>query len=117
MSIDVIPALAAKALDGLWVRQAATAQNIANAAADNYVPVRVSFEGELRTAWQAAESTGDVNRVGSMVPQVTMDATIDGGAVRLDHEIATASETSARYALLVGMAGRLVEMNDMAARG
>lgn len=117
MSIDVIPALAAKALDGLWARQAATAQNVANAGAENYLPVRVSFEQELREAWHAAEDTGSAQAVTGLASRVTLDTAIGTGTVRLDHEIATASETSARYALLAGMLGRLGELNDMAVKG
>lgn len=117
MSIDVIPALAAKALDGLWTRQAATAQNVANAGAENYLPVRVSFEQELREAWHTAEDTGNAQAVTGLAPRMMEDAAIGTGTVRLDHEIATASETSARYALLTGMVGRLRELNDMAVKG
>jgi flagellar basal-body rod protein FlgB len=117
MNIDVIPALAAKALDGLWTRQAATAQNVANAGAENYLPVRVSFEDELRQAWQSANGTGDPGAVTRLVPRVTEDASIGSGTVRIDHEIATASETSARYALLTGMIQRMGQFDDMATKG
>ena len=50
MSIDLVASIATKALDGLFARQAATAQNIANANSAGYVPVRVKFEEALRDA-------------------------------------------------------------------
>lgn len=117
MNIDVIPALAAKALDGLWTRQAATSQNVANAGAENYLPVRVSFEQELRQAWQTADGTGDTRALATFTPRVSEDPSIGSGSVRIDHEIATASETSARYALLTGMIQRMGEFDDMATKG
>lgn len=113
MSIDVIPALAAKALDGLWVRQAATAQNIANAGADRYTPVRVSFEEELRQAW----GSNDPGSVTALVPRMIEDTSIGLDTVRLDREIASASETSARFAMLTGMVSRMRQLDDLAVKG
>lgn len=117
MSIDVIPALAAKALDGLWVRQAATAQNIANAGADRYTPVRVSFEETLRQAWGNARVSNDVGSITALVPRMVEDTSIGLDTVRLDREIASASETSARFAMLTGMVSRMHQLDDMAVKG
>lgn len=117
MSIDLIPALAAKALDGLWMRQAATAQNIANAGADHYTPVRVAFEEELRQAWNGTDATSDLRAITSLVPRLVEDTSIGFDTVRLDREIASASETSARFALLTGMLSRVRQLDDMAIKG
>lgn len=120
MGIDLVSALAAKALDGLYVRQAATAQNIANAGAENYVPVRVSFETELRQAWASARIDSFANGAATLArvtPRAQEDIAIGVGTVRLDQEIATASETTARYALLTGMLDRSLQLDNLAIKG
>ncbi|MBO9714794.1 hypothetical protein [Sphingomonas sp.] len=95
--------LIGKALDGLDARQAATAQNIANANSRTYRPVRVRFEESLRAA--AAQGPGAVAAVKpetEFAPQPKFAT-----EMRLDLEIATASQTAMRYgALLSVLEGR-----------
>ncbi|SAK75840.1 flagellar basal body rod protein FlgB [Caballeronia pedi] len=120
MYLEPLSLIASKALDGLFARQAATANNIANASSDGFVPSRVSFEEALRDA--AAVHPGDdarqwMGRVASVnwsVAPAQSDA-LDG--VKLDQEIATASETSVRYALLTGMLDRTLQMQSFAVKG
>ncbi|MCQ4384173.1 hypothetical protein, partial [Clostridioides difficile] len=57
MPIDLVTAVAAKTLDGLFARQRAISQNVVNANSEGYTPVRVSFEDSLRAA--AASQPGD----------------------------------------------------------
>ncbi|WP_186209011.1 flagellar basal body rod protein FlgB [Burkholderia gladioli] len=120
MSIDLVASIAAKALDGLFARQTATAQNVANANSTGYVPVRMSFEDALREA--AEVRPGDtagarLARIQAVTPSIDAPLPIDVNTVRLDDEIATASETSARYAMLVGMLDRTLQLRQLAIKG
>jgi flagellar basal-body rod protein FlgB len=92
-------ALIAKALDGLQARQAATAQNIANANSESYRPVRVTFEDSLRAAAaQGPEAVAGViaKTEFAPVPRIASE-------MRLDLEIATAAQTAMRYGALVSV--------------
>ena len=96
------PLLIAKALDGLSARAEATAANIANANSKGYRPVRVDFEDRLRAA--AGRGTAAV----SSVPPATVIAATPayGTEMRMDLELATASQTAMRYAALIDVLGR-----------
>jgi len=120
MSIDLVTAIASKALDGLHLRQLATAQNIANANSSGYTPLRVSFEAALRDA--AAAHTGDTDaarlaRVRQVRADVGAPLPIDSNTVRLDDEIASASETAAQYAMLIGLLDRTMQIRQLAIKG
>lgn len=120
MPINLVAAITGKALDGLFTRQAATAQNVANASSDNFTPIRVSFEDALRDA--ATLRPGDTQatvlaRVAEVRPHIDARLPIDSNSVRLDQEIATASETSARYAMLLGMLDRTLQIQQLAVKG
>lgn len=96
------PIIIAKALDGLSLRAEATAANIANASSRNYRPVRVDFEKSLRAA--AKQGAAAV----AAVHLETLPAAIPayGTEMRVDLELATASQTSVRYAALIDVLGR-----------
>jgi len=120
MSIDLVAAIATKALDGLFERQAAISHNVANTNSDTFTPVRVSFEDALRQA--AAPRSGDTpeaafRRIAGVTPRVEtpLAGTFDG--VKLDREITAASETSARYAMLTGMLDRTLQIKMLAIKG
>lgn len=92
----------ARALDGLTARAEATAANIANANSPGYRPMRVDFEGALRiAAGRGAAAVAGVRPVTSwgVTPAFGTEA-------RLDLELATASETSLRFAALIDVLGR-----------
>lgn len=92
----------AKALDGLTARAEATAANIANANSPGYRPMRVDFETALR---RAAGQGGDA--VAAVRPETSWGVTpAFGTEARLDLELATASETSLRFAALIDVLGR-----------
>ncbi|TKC89463.1 hypothetical protein FAZ69_11060 [Trinickia terrae] len=121
MSIDLVAAIAAKALDGLFERQAAIAHNVANANSDSFTPVRVSFEDALR---QAAEpragdtSSSILERIGNVAPRIETPPLADVfDGVKLDREITAASETAARYAMLTGMLDRTLQIKMLAIKG
>jgi len=118
--MDVITAIASKALDGLYGRQTATAQNVANAGADHYSPVRIDFEDQLRQAWQAASAetpAAALARIDAVQPQRQVVPHLPGQGVKLDQEIANAAEASARYAMLVGMLSRSLQLQQLAIKG
>lgn len=103
-----------KALDGLWARSLATAQNVANANSPGYRPVRVSFEEALQSAArQGPEALRNVRASIAQAPQ----ATAAGTEMRLDLELATASETGLRYAALLDLLGRQLQISHTVVRG
>jgi flagellar basal-body rod protein FlgB len=120
MTINLIAAIAGKALDGLFARQSATAQNVANASSENFTPVQVSFEEALRDA--AALHPNDTQatilaRVAKVQPRIDAPLPLESNTVKLDQEVATASETSARYAMLIGMLDRTMQIEQLAIKG
>jgi len=96
---SITPLLIAKALDGLMARQAATAQNIANANSPGYRPIRVTFEESLRAA--AAQG---IDAVSHVTPETELAPTPKiASEMRLDLEVATASQTALRYGALISV--------------
>jgi flagellar basal-body rod protein FlgB len=111
--INETSAIALKVLDGLTLRGTAIAQNIANAASPGYRPVRVSFEDELRAAAARGAET-----VGAVAPRIEFAPPRPGSEiVRIDLEIATATATAGRYAAVVDVLGRQMQLASMAIRG
>lgn len=105
--------LVVKALDGLAMRAAAISQNVANANSPSYAPVRIDFEQELRAA---AEQGPEAVR--QVKPEFTRMPVADGnGEMRLDLELASASETALRYAALVDVLGRQMQLSHLVVRG
>lgn len=96
-----------KALDGLNQRYLYIAQNIANADTPDYQPVRVNFEDALREA-----QTGGASAVEALRPEVSVDA--GGEGVRLDLELASASQTAGRYRTLLELLGRQMALHRAA---
>ena len=104
--------LIAKALDGLSMRYLATAENIANASTPGYRPVRVSFEQSLRAA-----ARGGAAAVGGVTPRIEAADGAVPGELRLDLEVASASETAMRYAALLDVLGRQMGISRAAVGG
>ncbi len=104
----------AKVLDGLSARQAATAQNIANGNTDRYRPVRVTFEDSLR----AAVAKGPM-AIAQVTPQTELQPVpAFGSEMRIDLEVATASQTAMRYgALITVLESRSALMNAVISGG
>jgi flagellar basal-body rod protein FlgB len=102
-----------KALDGLSLRAIVTAQNIANASSTDYRPLRVTFEEALRAAAQDGQDA-----VRAVDPKVRpAETTASGKEMRLDLELATASATAMRYAALIDMLGRQMQISQIVIRG
>ena len=113
--MDPITALIVqKNLDGLAMRQLATADNIANSNAPGFRPSRVTFERALRSA--ASQGSAALRQVQPRFEQVPLSGAFGGGA-RLDQELATAAETSLRYAALVNLLGRQLQLSHLVVRG
>ena len=108
----VSTAILMRAIDGLHQRYMFTAQNIANANSPDYQPVRVSFEDALRAA-----APQGVNAVRNAPSRVFADETTEGGEMRLDLELAMASQTSGRYRALLDILSREMSLEHTIAVG
>ncbi len=105
--------LVVKALDGLAMRASAIAQNVANANSPSYVPLRVDFEQQLRTA-----ANDGPEAVRALQPRFMRPPPADGsGEMRLDLELASASETALRYAALIDVLGRQMQLSRLVVTG
>ena len=108
-----MPILALKALDGLALRAEAVAQNIANAQTPGYRPLAVRFEQALARA--AATSDSAMN---AFVPHTIAAPALFGSSdLRLDLELQTAAATAQRYAAIVSVLDRALQMQSLAASG
>lgn len=105
--------LAIKAMDGLYMRAAAIAQNIANSNSPSFHMQTVEFEDALRQA-----ALGGPQALAAFKPLMSRAATaVAGGEVRLDLEMASASATSLRYAALSDILNRQMQLSRLAVRG
>lgn len=111
--MDITALAALRALDGLQLRQAVTANNIANANSEGFVASGVSFESALTRALQS----GDVQRVRQSPLQQFARDVLDGptaARVRVDQEVATLSETTLSYQLLASLLDRKLATTKLA---
>lgn len=105
--------LTVKALDGLYLRSIATAENIANSGSASFRPKAVDFETELRRA----AATGP-DALQDFQPEITAyGQSVAGGDVRLDLEMASASATALRYAALTDILNRQMQISQLAVKG
>ncbi|MDR3438094.1 flagellar basal body protein [Telmatospirillum sp.] len=106
-------AMASKALDGLSMRMAALANNLANANAPRFQAVSVRFEDALRKA--AAKGPEAVDAL-----QIHFQAGHAYGPHddrRVDLLVADAAQTAARYSALVEMLGERMSLQRAAMGG
>ena len=109
----ITEAVLIKALDGLSLRAAVTAQNIANANSPGYRALAVTFEDALRNAARKGPE-----RVASVQPRIVPAFDSAGRQeLRLDLELATASSTAGRYGTLTELLNRQLQLHAMAASG
>lgn len=103
--------LAIKALDGLSMRAEATAHNIANAGTAGYRPLAVSFEQSLAEA-----ATRGADALAAFSPRLAEAPSLFGStAMRLDLELQTATATAQRYAAIVEVLDRQLQLQALAA--
>lgn len=102
IELPMASAVAAKALDGLSMRMAAIAQNIAGANSPTFRPMTLNFETALREAVGNGRNAVDGLQfsfgTGPMVPA--------GEDRRLDLALSDAAETANRFEALADMIGR-----------
>lgn len=110
---EITSAILQKAIDGIEARYLHTADNIANAGTEGFRPVRVSFEESLREA--AAKGPDAVRALTLEKHRDAPDAL--SGEMRLDLEIAKASQTAMRYSALVEVLGRHMALSRIAVTG
>lgn len=105
--------LALKAMDGLYLRQTAIAQNVANSGSDSFALKVVDFETQLRAAF--AEGSQALE---GYAPQIeSRGPAMNGEEIRLDLEMQSASATAMRYAALSDILGRQMQIARAAIRG
>lgn len=107
---DSISGLIVAALDGLSARQAATAENIANANSPGFRPLRVTFEQALANAAGGGEAA-----IRAVRPQI--EGAPPGETVRTDLELATATATASRYSGLAELLNRRMQLEAIAITG
>jgi flagellar basal-body rod protein FlgB len=112
IEVDAAAAVAMRALDGLFMRQLATAHNLANANSPGFAPVRVSFEQALASAYRPGNPTSA--QLLRSVPISTQVA--KGESVRIDMEVSNSAENAMRYASLVAMLDRKMQILSLALR-
>lgn len=102
--IDTVSSsLLGKDLDGLWVRQQAISDNMANFETPGYKAKQVSFEDQLLGELESADTTGEnaadgiagVTPVVSEEPGETFRA--DGNGVDLEQQMIDMVRTSTNY--------------------
>lgn len=105
--------LAIKAMDGLYLRAAAIAENIANSNSRSFHIQTVDFEDALREA-----ALRGPDALAEFKPSLQKAAqAMTGADVRLDLEMASASATSLRYSALSDILNRQMQLNRLAIRG
>jgi flagellar basal-body rod protein FlgB len=105
-------AIITKTLDALSLRYSFTAQNIANANTPDYRAVHLSFEDGLR----AAAAQGD-EALAQFSPQPVTAGADPADAMRLDLEVASASQTALRYRSLIELLSRQFALSRTAIDG
>jgi len=98
------------ALDAASLRQQAIAANIANASAETYQPLEVSFDAQLGAARESLASQGSIDpaTLAEVRPELVPVAPDEAGLppkVMLDLEVAAMARNGVQYqALLKGLA-------------
>ena len=103
-----------KALEGLSMRQTYLAQNIANANTPDYQAVKVSFEQALKEA----AFNGSPDAITQVKPLMSMrSSSALTPELRLDLELAEASQTAMRYSALIEVLGRQMSLDRAVIQG
>lgn len=124
-----------QSLDGLSMRQRATANNIANVDTPGYKATQVSFESQLASAVDGqllarrgvqvattnpAHLSAGPQELGHAEPIVSKFDTVsyrnDGNSVDIEREMALLAETQLRFSALSNLASRRLAMERTIAR-
>lgn len=107
----VSSSLLSKDLDGLWVRQQAISDNMANFETPGYKAKQVSFENELQAqlAGTASSQTDAIQGIEGVTPAVSekSDETLraDGNGVDLEQQMIDMVRTSTNYSYSIRQLG------------
>lgn len=102
-----------KALDGLSMRMVAISENIANVQSRDYRPLKVTFEDALRQA-----KASGMDAIARVEPQIIATPTTErNGELRVDMELANAAATGARYAALIDVLNRQMQLSRVVVSG
>lgn len=99
----VSSSLLSKDLDGLWVRQQAISDNMANFETPGYKTKQVSFENQLRDqlADAGASSEKTIENINGVTPAATEDSDetfrADGNGIDLEQQMIDMARTSTNY--------------------
>ena len=96
---DVASVTLRSALNGLAMRQRATADNISNLQTPGFLANRVQFEDALRDA-VADGDTGQIAGTGASVLRSIEPTREDGNNVNLDEETLESTQTELAYSLM-----------------
>ena len=99
----VSSSLLSKDLDGLWVRQQAISDNMANFETPGYRTKQVSFENQLRDQLADAGASNEktIENIDGVTPTATEDSDetfrADGNGVDLEQQMIDMARTSMNY--------------------
>lgn len=99
----VSSSLLSKDLDGLWVRQQAISDNMANFETPGYKTKQVSFENQLRDQLADAGASDEktIENIDGVTPAETEDSDetfrADGNGVDLEQQMIDMARTSTNY--------------------
>lgn len=98
----VSSSLIGKDLDGLWARQKAISDNMANYETPGYKAKRVSFEDQLSAQLaNAGTSDSEISGIDSVAPETTEESGLsfraDGNGVDLEQQMIDMTRTSTNY--------------------
>lgn len=100
---SVSSSLLQKDLDGLWIRQQAISDNLANYETPGYKSKSVSFEDQLQAALSGTEDTASrrIGKIGEVAPVTTVAADevyrADGNGVDLEKENLESARNQLNY--------------------
>jgi flagellar basal-body rod protein FlgB len=112
VELDPSAAVAARALDALFLRQLAVAHNMANANSPSFAPLRVTFEQALKRAYAASgpNATQAIRNAAISVEAMTNEP------VRTDVEVSLSAENAMRYSTLLTVIDRKLQTLALAIR-
>ena len=114
--IDVTTSGLAKALDAAGLRHRVIADNIANVETPGFTRSEVSFEDQLKRAFDSTDEDSAIKRIQEAQPEARADALSparpDGNNVSIDKEMAELTKNTLRYETLV----RLLNLKGLMVR-
>jgi flagellar basal-body rod protein FlgB len=114
--IDVTTSGLAKALDAAGLRHRVISDNIANVETPGFTRSEVSFEDQLKRAFDSTDEDSAIKRIQEAQPEARADALSparpDGNNVSIDKEMAELTKNTLRYEALV----RLLNLKGLMVR-